>query len=42
MHHLNGIDTDFAAGFKNKNIKYKPEERVNYDLKKQFGDNTKV
>ena len=41
---LGGIDTDFAAGFKNKNINvgYKPESGVTYDLKKQFGDNTNL
>jgi hypothetical protein len=41
---LKGIDTDFGAGFKNKNINvgYKPESGLTYDFKKQFGDNTNL
>jgi len=41
---LRGIDTNFGAGFKNKNIDigYKPESGINYSFNKQFGDNTNV
>lgn len=41
---LSGVNTDFGAGFKNKNIDigYTPEGGVHYDFNKQLGDNTNV
>ncbi len=41
---LSGINTNFGAGFKNKNIDigYTPDGGVNYDFNKKFGDNTNL
>lgn len=39
-----GVDTNFEAGFKNENIDigFKPEKGIDFDLQKQFGNNTNL
>jgi len=39
-----GIDTNFEAGFKNENVDigFKPEKGIDFDLQKQFGNNTNL
>ena len=39
-----GVDTNFEAGFKNENVDigFKPEKGIDFNLQKQFGNNTNL